>query len=160
MTRFLFLLILLFFYLESRAQNPKIPALYLRNKQEGFVKTFPVNRRYTFKLKENTKKQRKLLINQHGDSLVFKGNLKICYTDIDSIEWVNAQNTYRIVIGSLFIGSNLILYYFQKNPAGIIWSVISLPIAFSVLNKVERVWLTNSEWKLDNQNKLGLPVSN
>ena len=88
---------------------------------------------------------------QIGDTIVFDNNSKYSIKEIDSIEWVNPINPFFLAAGTLIIGTNLGLFYYFKNPAGIIVAAVSLPIAFVVLNKFERLWLTNTEWNLIQQ---------
>jgi hypothetical protein len=160
MLRFSCVIIFLLFAIVGLAQNPRKPLAYLRNTKYGTVKTLHLNRSYYFAIKGDSIPKKLKLINQHWDSLVFKGNYKIAFNQIDSVKWVNPKNPYRIVIGSAIFCSNIILLQYTEFPYGLIWTLLEFPIAFTMINKVDRVWLTSKEWKLDNQNKMGLPVSN
>lgn len=139
--------------LYSQTTSPQ-KALLFQHKQNLKLKEIKLKKKCWVQLngEPNLKKMR--IRGQIGDTIVFDNNSYYSIKEIDSIEWVNPINPIFLAAGTLIIGTNLGLFYYFKNPAGIIVAAISLPIAFVVLNKFERLWLTNTEWNLIQQKKI------
>jgi len=133
--------------LYSQKTSPQKALLFL-HKQNMDLKEIKLKKKCWVQLNGEPNLVKMRIRGQIGDTIVFDNNRKFSIKEIDSIEWVNPINPFFLAAGTLIIGTNLGLFYFFKNPAGIIVAAVSLPIAFVVLNKFERVWLTNTEWNL------------